>query len=149
MLVDLHTTAATRLRRSGQRYTANRRVLVEVLADADHPLTIPEILELRSGVAQSSAYRNLSLLEEAGVVHRLVTHDEFARYELAEELTEDHHHHLVCSRCGFVADVAVPQRLEAALERELAPLAGRQGFAFEHHRLDLIGLCRDCRNGAS
>ena len=38
------------------------------------------------------------------MVHRIVTADEHARYELDEALTERHHHHLVCSRCGVVLD---------------------------------------------
>ena len=33
-------------------------------------------------------YRNLSVLERAGVVQRIVTTDEWARYELAEDLTD-------------------------------------------------------------
>ena len=64
---------------------------------------IPQILEVDRSLAQSSAYRNLAVLERAGVVHRIVTTDEFARYELAEDLTE-HHHHLICRSCGSVAD---------------------------------------------
>src|SRR6476646_4825571 len=101
MTADVHATATTRLRADGQRYTPRRRALVELLAATDQPLTIPQLLEHRRDLAHSSAYRNLAVLERAGVVHRIVTTDEFARYELAEDLTE-HHHHLICSRCGTV-----------------------------------------------
>lgn len=92
--VDLHTTVADRLAGGDQRYTANRRAVVEVLEKSDRPLTIPEILEHRSGLAQSSLYRNLAVLEETGVVHRVHSSDDFARYELAEDLA-GHHHHLI------------------------------------------------------
>lgn len=64
------------------------------LPGADHPLSIPELLHATGDVAQSSAYRNLSVLERAGVVAKVVTNDEWARYELTEDLT-GHHHHLV------------------------------------------------------
>lgn len=144
MDADLHDAAATRLRGTGQRYTANRRALVEILADADHPLTIPEILADRTRVPQSSAYRNLAVLEEAGVVHRVVTHDEFSRFELAEELTDRHHHHLVCSRCGSVTDFMMPEPFEETLDRELSRAAGREGFEPRRHRLDIVGLCAGC-----
>src|SRR5581483_9616503 len=87
---DLREAASTRLRRANQRVTANRVALVELLAEAPRPLTIPEILTTRDGLAQSSVYRNLVVLEQAGVVHRIVTNDEFARFELAEDLTGDH-----------------------------------------------------------
>lgn len=143
MAPDLHLTVASRLRSLGQRYTANRRSLVEILDDAGQPLAISDILLGRSKLAQSSAYRNLAVLERTGVVRRVVTNKEFARYELAEDLTE-HHHHLVCSNCGTVEDVMIPSRLERSMERALADVASGIGFAAISHRLDLIGTCRSC-----
>src|SRR5687768_12006265 len=115
---ELHATAADRLRAGGQRYTASRRALIDALAGAERPSTIPELLGSRPGLAQSSAYRNLAVLEEVGVVRRIVTSDEHARFELAEDLTE-HHHHLVCGRCGQVEDFTVSSRLERSLEAAL------------------------------
>ncbi len=86
MTTTVHTTAADRLRGDGQRYTAQRRAIIDLLVEVEQPLTIPQLLERQPGLAQSSAYRNLAVLERAGVVHRIVTSDEFARYELAVEL---------------------------------------------------------------
>ena len=140
-MVDLHDTVAGRLRRDGQRYTGNRRVLVELLADG--PLTIPELLGRDRRLAQSSTYRNLAVLERAGVVHRIVTSDEYARYELAEDLTE-HHHHLICSSCGAVADFTVSPQLERSLTRAFDRVAGETGFRAASHRLDLVGRCARC-----
>jgi len=117
--------------------------LVDVLAGAPRPLTIPEILEHRAGLAQSSVYRNLVVLEQAGVVHRVVTHDEFARYELTEDLTE-HHHHLICSSCGGVDDVPASAGLERSVQRVIDEVRRRVGFRTEHHRVDLVGRCRRC-----
>lgn len=133
-----------RLRRVNQRATSNRLELVSVLRDATRPLTIPEILDSRGGLAQSSVYRNLVTLEQAGVVHRIVTNDEHARFELAEDLTGDHHHHLVCSTCGKVEDVPAPARLEASLSSAVADIDASTGFTTQHHRIDLIGVCAGC-----
>ena len=135
---------ATRLAAVGQRLTATRRAIVEALAAADRPLSIPEILSGGAGLAQSSVYRNLAVLERAGVVARVVTMDEWARFELSEELT-GHHHHLVCSNCGAVDDVRIPDDVEADLDRALEVLAVRAGFLLQHHRLDLVGVCGACR----
>jgi Fe2+ or Zn2+ uptake regulation protein len=143
MTQDLHATAADRLRDDGQRYTTQRRALVDLLVVVDQPLTIPQLLERQPGLAQSSAYRNLAVLERAGVVHRIVTSDEFARYELAEDLTH-HHHHLICSSCGEVTDFEVPPTTEADLEAALAQVARRAGFQVRTHRLDLVGTCARC-----
>jgi Fe2+ or Zn2+ uptake regulation protein len=92
---------------------------------------------------QSSAYRNLAVLEQAGTVHRVVTSADFARYELAEDLTE-HHHHLICSSCGQVEDFTAPPALERSLHRAVSAMEGETGFSALHHRLDLIGTCRSC-----
>lgn len=141
--VTLHEIVSRRLLAHGSRLTANRAVLVDVLAAADRPLTIPEILWQRQGLAQSSVYRSLVVLEEAGVVRRLVTNGEFARYELAEDLTE-HHHHLVCSRCGLVQDVAASPALERSVADAATRISRSTGFRIQHHRLDLVGLCGRC-----
>ena len=63
MTTDLHDLAAERLQTDGQRYTSGRRDLVELLADVEQPITIPQLLERRRGLAQSSAYRTLAVLE--------------------------------------------------------------------------------------
>ena len=143
MSASVHTTAADRLRDDGQRYTTQRRALVELLAEVEQPLTIPQLLERRPGLAQSSVYRNLTVLERTGVVHRIVTSDEFARYELAEDLTR-HHHHLICSMCGGVTDFEVPDAVELDLERALDRVAKRSRFTVRTHRLDLVGTCSAC-----
>jgi Fur family transcriptional regulator, ferric uptake regulator len=141
---NIHATAAERLRRDGQRYTTNRRTLVEVLDDADRPLTIPELLSQRAGIPQSSAYRNLAVLERAGVVERVMATDEFARYELAEDLTDHHHHHLICAGCGAVSDFVVSAALERRLDAAVDAVASDTGYTIEGHRFDLIGRCADC-----
>ncbi|MCU1451168.1 MAG: Fe2+/Zn2+ uptake regulation protein [Acidimicrobiales bacterium] len=142
-MADLHATAMTRLRADGQRYTTGRRALIEVLERSERPLSIPELIRGRSDLAQSSAYRNLAVLEQAGIVRRIVTNDEFARYELAEDLTE-HHHHLICSSCGAIDDFTVSAQLEADLERVLTRAATRHKFRAAGHRLDLVGVCSRC-----
>ena len=92
---------------------------------------------------QSSAYRNVAVLEQAVVLRRVIAEGDFARFELDEALTE-HHHHLVCSNCGRIEDVAIPASIERSLDRTLDRLAEGAGFASVGHRLDLIGLCRTC-----
>ena len=139
---DLHEVVAARLRDAGQRYTTGRRAIVDRLVGAGQPLTIPDVLA-GSSLPQSSAYRNLAVLEQAGAVHRIVTSADFARYELAEDLTE-HHPHLICSTCGTVEDFTAPPALERSLHKAVAEVEGATGFAAQHHRLDLLGTCRSC-----
>jgi Fur family ferric uptake transcriptional regulator len=140
---DLHAIASARLLGAGQRYTGQRRRLLELLARTPRPRSLPEILRSSRGLKQSSTYRNLAVLEQAGLVRRVITEGEFARYELTEDITH-HHHHLICSNCGRVEDAAIPAGFERTLDRTLDELARQAGFATVEHRLDLIGICRSC-----
>ncbi|MDP8991676.1 MAG: transcriptional repressor [Actinomycetota bacterium] len=140
---DLDTIVAGRLERVGQRYTPVRKTVVEVLAAAARPLTLPEILDSAAGLAQSSAYRTLAVMEEAGVVRRIAGPTGFARYELAEDVTE-HHHHLVCVSCGGVEDLAASTRVERTVARAVDEAAATMGFRSQGHRLDVVGLCARC-----
>jgi Fe2+ or Zn2+ uptake regulation protein len=140
---DLREMIAARLRRVHQRLTPNREAIAAVLVASPRPVTIPEVLDARPDLAQSSVYRNLVVLEHAGVVHRLVTNDEFARFELAEDLV-GHHHHLICAQCGTVEDVPPNARLEQSLRHAVDQVAKATGFRTQTHRIDLVGLCRRC-----
>lgn len=139
---ELHAVVAARLEAAGQRYTSGRRAIVERLRSAGQPLTIPDVVA-EGTLPQSSAYRNLAVLEQAGAVHRIVTNAGFARFELAEDLTE-HHHHLVCSSCGQVEDFTASPLLERNLHKAVAEIEDGTGFSASHHRLDLIGTCKAC-----
>jgi Fur family transcriptional regulator, ferric uptake regulator len=140
----LREIVLTRLRKANQRLTPNREALLEVLAQTGNgPLTIPEILAVRPDLAVSSVYRNLVVLEQADVVHRVVARGDFAYYELVEELTE-HHHHVVCSSCGAVEDVPATATIEQSVRDVARQIARRTGFKTERHRLDLFGICERC-----
>jgi Fe2+ or Zn2+ uptake regulation protein len=140
----IHREVALLLARQDQRYTRLRKTLVETIADAGHPVTIVEILAKNPGLSQSSAYRNITVLIDAGAARRVTGSDDHGRFELAEDLS-GHHHHLVCRTCGKVADVLPSPRLERAFAEAARSVAGEADFAVTEHRFDLFGLCADCR----
>ena len=141
---EIHDAALQRLSSVNQRYTQNRRRLIQALHEATDPRNIAELLRETTGLAQSSTYRNLAILEEAGIVHRIVTGDDHARFELTEAMTGTHHHHLVCTECGAVYDMELSDELEHSLHDELARVAAQRQFEGAHHRIDLLGTCTDC-----
>lgn len=141
---DPHELVLERLRRVRQRYTSGRRDLVQRLLESARPVSIAELLELDAEHSQSSLYRNLAVLEGCGVVLRLPSVDNVTRFELSEELTH-HHHHLVCSGCGRLDDVTLPAALEASILGSTVRLGRDVGYEVHSHRLELVGLCSDCR----
>jgi Fe2+ or Zn2+ uptake regulation protein len=96
-------------------------------------------------VPRSSAYRHLVDLQTAGVVRRIAASDEFARFELAEDLTE-HHHHLLCTVCGRVIDVTPTPSFERMVDQMVHQLATREDFHPTSHALDIIGHCTNCKD---
>jgi len=147
---DVHIEVARRFVQHDQRYSSKRRAIVAMLETSDRPLTITEILQLsknlkgtKNAIVQSSLYRNLVVLEEVGAVQKVLSTDDNGRYELNEEIL-GHHHHLLCSKCGDVRDVVIPENLEKNLDATLTQIAKRSGFKLDQHRLDLIGRCKKC-----
>ena len=141
----MHSVAERRLRRVDQRYTSGRRAIIELLVSAGHhPVSIEDIAERLPGVPRSSAYRHLTDLQAAGLIRRVTANDEYTRFELAEDLTE-HHHHLLCINCGKVTDVTLPAHLEQQVTGAISNLAHAEGFQAHSHRLDVLGLCAACR----
>jgi Fe2+ or Zn2+ uptake regulation protein len=141
---DLHGVVEDRLRGVDQRYTAGRRAIIGLLVSAGHPVSIGDIAQRLPDLPRSSAYRHLTDLEAAGIVRRVTANDEFTRFELAEDLTE-HHHHLLCITCGKVIDVTLPAGFEQAVATTIGQLADAEGFQPQSHRLDVLGVCAACR----
>jgi Fur family transcriptional regulator, ferric uptake regulator len=141
---DMHGVVERRLRLIDQRYTSGRRAVVDLLVSAGHPVSIGDIAERLPGLPRSSAYRHLTVLHAAGLVRRVTASDEFTRFELAEDLTE-HHHHLLCMSCGKVIDVTLPASFEQQAAEAIGQLADAEGFQAHGHRLDVLGLCSACR----
>ena len=141
--MDIDQLATSQLNSINQRYTTNRRKLIGILQEATKPITINQILESNSDLAQSSVYRNLAVLEQAGLVVRIITNEDHAHYELAEHIL-DHHHHIICSPCGEILDFHLSEKIEKALEESLQKIADDFGFSIDRHRLDLLGTCGEC-----
>jgi Fe2+ or Zn2+ uptake regulation protein len=141
---QIHEVAKERLAGINQRYSPRRRRLVEALLRSPNPLIATDIVDTTDELPQSSVYRNLTVLETAGVVVKVLTNGDRYAYELAEDL-KGHHHHVVCVDCGVVLDIEMPAAVEKFLEEEMSDVIHQTGFALVGHRLDLLGRCATCR----
>ena len=84
-------------------------------------------------------YRALEVLSDLKLVQRLEMGQGVARYEPLDP-SGDHHHHLVCDRCGSVVPFDDPD-LESTIER----LSTRVEFDVDEHDVVLHGACAACR----
>ena len=138
---EIHATEA--LIANDARLTRTRKSILVLLKKTSRPLTVADISNILPEIAQSSLYRNLILLENAGLIKRFVTENEFAYYELSEELL-GHHHHLRCSSCGTVIDIELTKDVEDALHKLEKTLSKKHFFRDIDHHLDFVGQCKNC-----
>jgi Fur family transcriptional regulator, ferric uptake regulator len=135
-----HVHAA--LSQAGLKRGGARERVIELLATKPCALSAVEIEdELRASgrsTGRASVYRVLDLLVEHGLVERLEVGDGQARFERSHPDGE-HHHHLVCDRCGRLVAFDDP-----GLERAIDRLSERLGVRIESHDVLLRGACQRC-----
>jgi Fur family ferric uptake transcriptional regulator len=133
-----------RLSYAGLRVTRQRLRVLEELAREPHDVTAQELhRRLRAEgerIGLATVYRTLGALAEHGIVDTLSHSPLEACYRLCGE---GHHHHLVCSECHRVVELA-----ECGLDEWLAAAAEREDFVATAHRVEVVGLCGSCRRAA-
>ncbi|MGA7272828.1 MAG: Fur family transcriptional regulator [Acidimicrobiia bacterium] len=140
---ELHDSVRRRLAEHEIRYTSGRKAVVTAMVRLAGPESAAD-LHRRMDVPLSSLYRNLTVLDEAGVLVKHHDADGLARFELAEWLS-GHHHHVVCINCGAVEDVELSDRNEKELRRLASSMATGAGYEPTAHNLEVEGLCQECR----
>jgi Fur family ferric uptake transcriptional regulator len=138
--------ARTLLARGDLRVTRQRVLVLEALADEPHDATAQQLHErLRAAgksIGLATVYRTLASLSEAGVVDALAHRRGETCFRLCR--SAEHHHHLLCSECHRVVELS-----PCALEDWLAEVAATHGFVASEHRLEVTGVCSDCRQAIS
>jgi len=142
-LADWIGHAHATLERDGYRLSAPRSAVVETLATLGCSVTAKEIAdrlhERGEDVGVASIYRTLDLLDKLRLARRVDAAEGVARYEPIDP-SGDHHHHIVCERCG-----AVTAFEDGELEQAIKQLSRRVDYAIDAHDVTLRGQCPECR----
>ncbi|MEP6851560.1 MAG: transcriptional repressor [bacterium] len=125
---------ADALRARGLRVTAQREQVLAAVGALGHATPEQVATELPA-VDLTTVYRTLQLLEDVG----LLAHTHLGHGAPTYRPAEDRHIHLVCHRCGAVADA--DPRVLAPLARRLA---GEQGFQVDVAHFTVFGRCARC-----
>lgn len=134
------------LKEKGFRVTSQRKDILEVIREHEgQHLSTEEIFELvkvkNPEIGLATVYRTLLLLDSMELVYKMDFDDGCSRYEINSN-TEDHrHHHLICLKCGSVAEVK--EDLLDSLEEQILE---KNGFIVKDHRVKFYGYCSKCRN---
>jgi Fur family transcriptional regulator, ferric uptake regulator len=143
-VTDWTAHARDTLERDGYRLSTPRAAVVETLASLGCSVTAKEIAdrlrERGEDVGVASIYRTLELLDRLRLARRVDAAEGVARYEPIDP-SGDHHHHIVCERCGQVTAFE-DRQLEAAIEH----LSRRVEYSIDAHDVTLRGECPGCRS---
>jgi Fur family transcriptional regulator, ferric uptake regulator len=127
------------LRGNGNRITAPRKAILEILIAEHGPFTTEEIHQrMEPGMCDLvTVYRCLAAMEEINLVRRCDFGDGVYRYEF--NTGEHHHHHIVCRLCQSV------QTLDLCVADGLERMARQLGYANVTHTLEIFGVCGKCQ----
>jgi len=132
------------------RWTAPRESILDLLSRARSHLSAKDIYAALQpsfpGLGLATVYRTLELLHRLGLVQKVTSGDDQGRYELRSDNPKDHHHHLICTRCGSIVNYRdfVQEELELVKKTEDA-LAKKYNFVIQDHNIEFLGLCEKCR----
>jgi len=131
------------LQRQGVRLTRQRKVLLEVMDQAEQHLTADSILEraqkIDQGVHLVTVYRTIDLLKKQGLIDELdLLHLRGDRHYYETHGPRDHIH-VACLRCGKVRE------FESRLYEQLKEQIARDfNMKVTVSRTEVGGYCADC-----
>jgi len=124
----------------GQRTTRQRTAIAALLDEIDEFRSAQQLHALLADrgthVGLATVYRTLGAMADADELDALRTDSGQWLYRRCER---QHHHHLVCRRCGATVEVTGP-----ALESLVRTIATDHGYTDVTHTLELFGTCSRC-----
>lgn len=130
-----------KLKDKGYKLTNQRKAIIEVLYEhKERFLTAEEIfkksVEKLPDTNFSTIYRNLSMLEESGIIHNTQIGGGGSVYGLISNM--GHHHHIICKDCGKT------EAIDFCPLEEIWSKIDNRSFTLTGHKLELYGFCADC-----
>ena len=131
-----------KLRKRGFRLTPQREIVLSILHQMDSIASVEDIFEKVQSVSNaidiSTVYRTLDLLQDFNLVISVDLGESHRVFKLVG--AEEPHLHLVCGRCDAVVGVDIHPA-----ESFAATLMEKHGFQADLTRLNIPGLCKNCR----
>jgi len=131
------------IRAAGHRVTPQRLAILDAVCEAAGHTTLGAIYarvrQIDQTIDRSTLYRTLKLLVELGLIVSADTGDGETYYEIAKV---EHHHHLVCRKCGQQQEID-----HSLLQHAFEQVALQYGFRADSDHLILFGLCAACQRG--
>ena len=123
------------------RWTSQRKLILDVFLQQSGHVQIDEIYdrvrEKDPTIGIATVYRTMKLLEESGLAE-VHSFNNKTTYERLYQVR--HHDHLICKTCNKTVEFEHP-----LIEKYQLEICQLHGFTLKSHRMDLYGICKDCR----
>ncbi|MBP1642445.1 MAG: fur 1 [Acidobacteria bacterium] len=133
------------LRSRNLRVTAERRALLRAIFAQHRHIDAEEVLRTARAaghkISRATVYRNLELLVECGLAHKVRPGDHRLVYEHVHP--GQSHDHLACRRCGRIVEFISP-----GISALLAEICRAHAFEPRANQIQIVGVCRDCAAAA-
>jgi len=135
--------AETRCLAAGDRMTAPRRRVLELLLTAAEPVKAYDLIARYGTEGQAAkpptVYRALEFLERKGMAHRIASISAYVACTAANDAPGHAAAFLICDCCGATQEVPAPAGQTFALAADAA------GYAIERTTIEGHGRCPVCR----
>jgi Fur family ferric uptake transcriptional regulator len=125
------------IQKKGLKRTAQRDLILTVFLRTEAHLSNEDLYRLVQqedpGVGQTTVYRTLKLLTEAGLAREVRFGDGRTHYE--HQYKHQHHDHMICSECGKIIEF-----FSAELEAIQDSMAAKHRFEITQHPLNAAAL---------
>jgi Fur family ferric uptake transcriptional regulator len=130
------------IQKKGLKRTAQRDLILDTFLRTEDHLSSEDLYRLVKiddpSIGQTTVYRTLKLLKEAGLAREVRFGDGITHYE--HNYKHQHHDHMICSECGRIIEF-----FSAELEAIQDAMAAKHRFQVTQHLLRIIGICAECR----
>jgi Fur family ferric uptake transcriptional regulator len=130
------------IQKAGLRRTGQRDLIMDIFLRTEDHLTSEDLYWLVQKedptVGNTTVYRTLKLLTEAGLAREVRFGDNKTYYE--HHYNHQHHDHMICTECGKVIEF-FSEEIESLQDQ----MAEKFGFLPTHHSLRMWGHCEECR----
>jgi len=128
------------LKNVGLKCTPIRLDIIEIFFKNNKPINADFIFsKLKGNTDEATVYRSLSSFEKCGILKKVDLRMNSIYFELNNV---QHHHHIVCTKCGDIEDFKESEIIERFL---LKVVKDSQNFKnITDHSLELFGTCRAC-----
>src|SRR5213080_3471051 len=130
------------IQKQGLKRTAQRDLILDVFLNTEAHVSGEDLYQLvrekDPTVGQTTVYRTLRLLTDAGLAREVRFGDGRTHYE--HNYKHQHHDHMICSECGRIIEF-----FSAELEAIQDAMAAKHRFQVNEHLLRIIGVCAECR----